>query len=71
MITKIPELLNTEDKEPLLKKKVKTLDSFNEALHEIRQEDSKFIKEVVKKRTRKNNNRISKKSINNNKLRRR
>jgi hypothetical protein len=70
MITKISELLNTEEKDLLPKKIVKTLDSFNEALNEIRKEKS-IIKEVVKKRTRKNNNRISKKQFNNNKSRRR
>ena len=71
MITKISELLNTEDKDPLPKKSIKTFDSFNEALHEIRKEKPKIIKEVIKKRKRQNNNRISKKSTNNNKSLRR
>jgi len=71
MITKISELLNIEEKDSLPKKTVKTLDSFNEALNEIRKENTKVIKEVVKKRTRKNNNRISKKQLNNNKSQRR
>ena len=71
MITKISELLNTEEKDPLPRKTVKTLDSFNEALNEIRKENPKIIKKVVKKRTRKNNHRISKKQFDNNKSRRR
>ena len=71
MITKISELLNTEEKDPLPKKIVKTLDSFNEALNEIRKEKPKIIKEVIKRRTRKNNHKISRKHPNNNKSRRR
>ena len=71
MITKISELLNTEDKDPLPKKPIKTIDSFNEVLHEIRKEKPKIIKEVIKRRKCQNKNRISKKSINNNKSQRR
>ena len=71
MITKISEFLNIEDKDPLPKKSIKTLNSFNEALYEIRKEKPKIIKEVIKKQKCKDNNRVSKKSINNNKSRRR
>jgi hypothetical protein len=60
-----------EEKEPLLKKKVKTLDSFNEALHEIRSENSKINKKIIKRTTKKNNNIVSKKRLNNNKSSRR
>jgi len=71
MITKISELLNTEDKDPLPKKPIKTINSFNETLHEIRKEIPKTVKEAIKRRKRQNKNRILKKSINNNKSRRR
>ena len=66
---KIGELLNEVDINPVTK--VERIDSFNEALRQIREEDKKYEKPKAKTTKRKRNNSIKPKKKSNNCIKRR